>query len=168
MTTKPVINMDELELMEFGHGEAFAAKLGRIGPVIGAEKLGCMLTVVEPGKRAFPFHAHHVIEEMFVILEGSGEYRVGDARHAVRKGDILAAPTGGPETAHQIINTGTETLKYLALSTMGDPDVVEYPDSDKFLVYSRLDETGRPHNAGFMKIGRRGDDSLDYWNGEDA
>ena len=168
MAAKPVLNIDEVETMELGHGEAFASKLGRIGPAIGAQKLGCMLTKVEPGKRAFPFHAHHVIEEMFVILDGSGEYRLGDERYPVRQGDVLAAPAGGPETAHQIINTGTQTLTYLSVSTMADTEIVEYPDSNKFAVMSQFDESGMPQNARFAIIGRREENTLDYWDGEDA
>ena len=35
------------------------------------------LTAVPPGKRAFPFHNHRVNEEMFFILEGTGEVRIG-------------------------------------------------------------------------------------------
>jgi uncharacterized cupin superfamily protein len=36
-----------------------------------------------------------------------------------------------PETAHQIVNTGTAELKYLAVST-ALPEFAEYPDSGKF------------------------------------
>ena len=168
MATKPVVNIDDLHLVEFGHGTSFGCKLGRAGPIIGARKLGCMLTIVESGKRAFPFHAHHVTEEMFVVLEGEGEYRFGDGRYPIRQGDILAAPSGGPETAHQIINTGSATLRYLSISTMADPEVVEYPDSGKFAVMSQLDETGMPHNARLALIGRREDNALDYWDGENG
>ena len=137
---KPVLNIDDAELMDFASpNEKFKAKLGRMGPALGAEKLGAMLTIVEPGKRAFPFHVHHAIEEMFYVIEGAGEYRFGDETFPIRKGDLLGAPTGGPERAHQIVNTGDETLKYLAFSTMDKIDVVEYPDSDKFLTFASED-----------------------------
>ena len=119
---KPVVNVDDLDLNDFGHGEKFGAKLGQIGALIGAEAMGCMLIVVEPGKAAFPFHVHHANEEMFVILEGSGEYRFGEAVHDIRAGDVLAAPAGGPDVAHQITNTGSSTMKYLGLSTKIGPE----------------------------------------------
>ncbi len=161
---KPVINIDDVEFMEFGKDEQFAASLGPIGATIGAEQLGCMFTVVEPGKRAFPFHVHHAIEEMFFVLEGTGQYRFGDKVYDIKKGDVLAAPTGGPERAHQIINTGNETLKYLAVSNKIQPDVVEYPDSGKFAVMSRMDDW-TPQSAKLKYIGRV-ETSLDYWDGE--
>ncbi len=167
MAQKPILNIEEIDTVDFGHGERFGAKLGRIGAAIGAEKLGCMLTVVEPGKRAFPFHAHHVAEEMFFILEGKGEYRFGSDTYPIRSGDVLAAPCGGAEVAHQIVNTGDKPIKYLSVSTKADPEVVEYPDSGKFLTVSRLDETGLRQGAKLSFIGRQAS-AVDYWDGEDA
>jgi uncharacterized cupin superfamily protein len=49
-------------------------------------------------------------------------------------------PTGGPEVAHQIItNTGTTTMRYLALSTLVDIETCEDPDSQKVLVRENVD-----------------------------
>ena len=165
MTKRPILNINDAEFMDFGSpNQKFQAKLGRMGPAVGAEKLGAMLTVVEPGKRAFPFHAHHAIEELFYIIEGNGEYRFGGETHAIREGDVLAAPTGGPERAHQIINTGEKALKYLAISTIEKMDIVEYPDSDKFLTFSS--EDGNPQNARMRFIGRT-ESEVGYFDGED-
>lgn len=163
--TKPVLNIDDAELIDFGSASGkFKAKLGRMGPAVGAEKLGAMLTIVEPGKRAFPFHVHHAIEEMFFIIEGEGEYRFGGKTYPVGKGDLLAAPSGGPEHAHQIVNTGSETLKYLAFSTMDAVDIVEYPDSEKFHFFASKD--GTPETAHMRATGRISPVS-DYFDGED-
>lgn len=164
-TSKPVLNIDDAELMDFGSPSGkFQAKLGRMAPALGAEKLGAMLTIVESGKRAFPFHAHHAIEEMFYIIEGAGEYRFGEETHPIKQGDLLGAPCGGPERAHQIVNTGQEPLKYLAFSTMDKIDVVEYPDSDKFLTFAS--EDGSPQTARMRFIGRM-TSAVDYFDGED-
>lgn len=163
--TKPILNIDDAELMDFASPkDKFAAKLGRMGPSIGAEQLGAMLTIVEPGKRSFPFHVHHLNEEMFFIIEGSGEYRFGDETYPIRKGDLLGAPAGGAERAHQIINTGSETLKYLSFSTKHTLDIVEYPDSDKFLAFSS--EDGSMETVRMRYVGRK-ESTLDYFDGED-
>jgi len=163
--TKPILNIDDAELMDFGSpGGKFKARLGRMGPALGAEKLGAMLTIVEPGKRAFPFHVHHAIEEMFFIIDGEGEYRFGEETHKIKPGDLLSAPCGGPERAHQIVNTGDNTLKYNAFSTMENMDVVEYPDSEKFLAFSS--EDGSPQTARMRFIGRQGS-AVDYFDGEE-
>ena len=161
---KPVVNIADLPSMKMGHGDAFGATLSRIGPLIGAKDLGCMLTIVEPGKCAFPFHAHHVAEELFFVLEGTGEYRFGKDRYPIKSGDVLTAPAGNGDVAHQIKKIGDRELRYLAISTMPDPDVVEYPDSKKFAVFSRSVD-GSPMKAEVMYIGRQ-EASLDYWDGE--
>ena len=98
---------------------------------------------------------------MFVILDGEGEYRFGDHRVAVSKGDVLGAPAGGPETAHQLINTGPAVLIYLAISTKAKTEIVEYPDSGKFLA-----KTYGEGKTTFRAIGRAADTNLDYWDGE--
>ena len=162
---KPVVNIADVELMDRGHGEKFALKWGRIGPLIGAQALGCALHVVPAGKRAFPLHAHHANEEMFFILSGTGEYRFGDKTYPIKAGDMLAAPAGGAELAHQIINTGADEMRYLGFSTMLTPEAVDYPESGKFAVWSRPHPSGDPRMAGLRYIGRR-ETTLDYWEGE--
>lgn len=164
MATKPVINIDDVKLQERGNSAGFAAKVGSFGREIGSTGLGVMLHVVEPGKKAFPRHNHHRIDEMFIILQGEGTYRLGDASYPVRAGDVCAAPTGGPETAHQIVNTGTETLKYIGVSTLADTEVVEYPDSGKIAVISRFDWATM--SGGVRHIFRASDKSADYFEGE--
>ena len=162
----PVLNIADVPLRESMHGEKFAAKLGRIGAAIGAKKLGCQLHIVPAGKTAFPRHAHHANEEMFLILEGTGIYRLGPNSFSVKTGDVLSAPAGEAETtAHQIINTGAGEMRYLAFSTRNDPDVVEYADSNKFLVSSMVPPDAGLRAARFMHIARPGT-SLDYWDGE--
>ena len=163
--TKPVINIAEIPLRSLTHGKGFAAQLGRIGSLIGAKKLGCQLHIVPPGKKAFPRHAHHVNEEMMFILSGEGAYRAGEESYPVRAGDIIAAPAGDGSTAHQLLNTGANDLRYLCFSTRLDPEVVEYPDSGKFAVASMVPEEQGLMAARIAFVGRLGS-GVDYWDGE--
>ncbi len=71
---------------------------------------------------------------MFLILDGEGELRFGDQRYPIRRHDVIACPTGGAEVAHQIINTGTSPLRYLALSNVAEVESCEYPDSQKISI----------------------------------
>ncbi len=172
----PIINIADLSYNDFGHGvhypgalkarAHFKARLGQAGSKIGAQKLGYNVTVIPPGKRAFPFHSHRVNEEMFFVLEGAGEIRIGDKKHAIKQGDFISCPPGGPETAHQIINTSeTAELKFLAVSTMLSPEIAEYPDSGKFGVAAQFPSKidGKPETIRF--IGRL-ETATDYWEGE--
>jgi uncharacterized cupin superfamily protein len=160
------MNIADAPLRENGNGGQFEARLGRIGGLIGASKLGCQLHVVPPGKKAYPRHAHHVNEEMFFVLSGEGSYRLGEETYSIRAGDLMSAPAGGVATAHQLINTGANELRYLAFSTRLDPDVVEYPDSNKFAVASMVPQDKGLMGAKLAFIGRR-ESSLGYFDGEE-
>lgn len=165
MSAVPVISLADLPLRDGGNGAAFKAQIAPFAPMIGSTGLGAMLTIVEPGEKAFPFHNHHQIHELFVVVEGEGTYRIGDGEHAIKAGDARAAPAGGPEAAHQIRNTGNKALKYLGISTPAETEIVEYPDSGKFAVMSRYD-WNNPASGGIRYVGRS-ENSLDYFEGEE-
>ena len=162
MADKCIVNINDVSLDERKHGNRFAAKVGRVGPIVGMTQLGCTLHVVPPGKRAYPFHAHHENEEMFFILSGRGEYRCGEETFPIKPGDVIAAPAG--KTAHQLVNSGAEELRYLGISTIGSIDLVEYPDSNKFAVAAGV-KNADFKSATFVYLGRKGQ-PLDYWEGE--
>lgn len=169
----PVINLADLEIRSAGedhvpHGDGadkYDLRHAEIASRIGARKLGYNLTAVAPGKTSGPFHSHSQEEEMFFILEGTGELRYGNARHPLRAGDIIACPTGGPGTAHQIFNTGNTEMRYLALSTLAPIEVCEYPDSGKFGVFEDLPADGDWQRTALRHLARR-EDTRDYWEGE--
>lgn len=162
----PVLNVHDARgfVMQGGDGETFAATVAPVGQVIGAAGLGAMFVTVAPGKRAFPFHNHLGNDEMFVILEGTGTYRFGDQIYDVGAGDVCAAPRGGPDKAHQLINSGDSDLKYIGISTMNDPDVVEYPDSGKYAAIAVA--PGPDFMNAHLRVVGRVEDSRDYWEGE--
>ncbi len=141
------------------------AQLAPVGAKLGAQKLGYNVTALPPGKRAFPLHHHHVNEEMFFILEGEGEIRIGQTRQPVKRGDFIACPPGGPETAHQIVNTSQAELRFLAISTRLSPDIAEYPDSKKFGVLADFGPGPDGKPQWFRYLGRA-EQSLNYWEGE--
>jgi uncharacterized cupin superfamily protein len=107
-----------------------------------------------------PFHSHHGEEEMFLVIEGEGELRFGDQKYPIRKHDVIACPTGGPEVAHQIINTGKTTMRYLALSTLAELDACEYPDSQKVSIV-----TGHRSESGLRKM-FRAENTVAYYDRE--
>lgn len=131
---KPIANLDDVAFDDVEEDGLYTSRRARFSDAIGGRNLGYNLTVLPPGKAQCPFHSHHGEEEMFLILEGEGELRFGEERHPIRKHDVIACPPGGPEVAHQIINTGTETMRYLAVSTRVPLDSCEYPDSGKISI----------------------------------
>ena len=169
-SARPIVNIHDVtastdDTRTKEHGDAFACSITPVSAHNGAQKLAYNITTVPPGKRAFPFHNHHVAEEMFLVLSGTGTLRFGDAEHPLREGDCVACPPGGADVAHQIINTGDVELRYFALATDEANDVFEYPDSHKFGV-----SVGRKPQSRFMESRLWGiwDQAAtkDYWDGE--
>ncbi len=163
-TRKPILNIDQLPLEEWRHGERFEARMAQIGRLLGARKLGYRLVVLPPGKAAWPLHAHYVNEEMFFIIEGSGSLRLGEENWPLRAGDVVAAPPG-PETPHQIVNDSETDLRYLCVSTMEAPDIVAMPDSGKINVMAGSPPGGEKA-ARTLSICLPLDAAVDYWEGE--
>jgi len=147
-----VINIDALKLEHFTKGATFESRSARIGPLLGAKQIGYSYDVVPPGKRSCPFHSHRGEEEMFFIVRGTGLLRYGSETRQIRAGDVICCPTGGPQTAHQIVNDSDEELAYLSVSTMAPVEICEYPDSNKMGIYAE----------GLRHMTRSGD-GLDYW-----
>jgi uncharacterized cupin superfamily protein len=157
---KPIVNLDEVEFDDVEENGRYTSRRALFSGRIGAKQLGYNLTVVPPGKVQCPFHNHRAEEEMFFILEGEGELRFGDRRYPLRKHDVIACPTGGPEVAHQILNTGPTELRYLAVSTLADVEACEYPDSGKVMIGA-----GEPGAGGLRKM-FRAESTVEYYDRE--
>jgi uncharacterized cupin superfamily protein len=162
--SKCVINASQATTHSGGSGDFFAYSMTELAAALGAQAIGANITRVPPGKAAFPFHHHYANEEHFFVLSGSGILRDGAELHEVRKDDYIVNLPGGPERAHQFINTGAEDLVYLAISTNAVPDVCGYPDSGKTSV--RIAPYGE-ENSRFL-IPDASKDSVSYWEREDG
>jgi uncharacterized cupin superfamily protein len=143
------------------------------------DRLGCSLYELPAGANAWPYHYHTANEEALFVLAGRGQLRIAseatdserieapnpeadtDTRTvSIEAGDYAAFPadaTGG----HQVINDSDDLLRYLAISTMADPDVTVYPDSGKLGVFVGSPPGGRDPRSlhGYYRI----DDDVDYW-----
>lgn len=169
--TKPIINVADVDMQVRPPGlaptgpaaELYDARIAFVSRQHGASKLGYNITAVPPGKRAFPFHSHQMNDEMFFIWSGTGEVRIGGEVHPIRPGDIISCPAGGPETAHQIVNTGSEELRYLAVSSMHAPEIAEYPESGRFGLLALLAPAPDGSPRMLMFVGRESE-TLGYWD----
>ena len=88
-----------------------------------------------------------------------------EERVALRPGDWVTLPAG-PDHAHQVINDGGSTLRYLCISNRARADIVGYPDSQKVLA------SASPTNDFFAPPWVRSifmaDQTADYYDGEDV
>ena len=132
-------------------GATVARERRDIGAAAGSVRTGMKLVNVRPGKLGVAPHCHSAEEEIFVVLEGSGDLLLGDEEVPVRAGHVIARPPG-TGVAHTM-RAGLDGLTYLAYGTRVPNDICYYPRS------------GKVYFGGVGVIGRI--EQLDYWDGED-
>lgn len=155
-------NLDSIEKHREQRDPLYDTVCARLGTGTAATKLGISVDILAPGKRGCPYHFHHAQEEAFVVLEGEGQLRVAGEWLALQAGDVVFIPPG-PAYPHQIVNSSSAPLKYLSISTKDSPEIVEYPDSGKYLAMAP--PPPGPDAERFARMHRPADD-LDYWDGE--
>jgi len=101
-----------------------------LGEALGAQKLGGTIYLIEPEQRICPYHWHFGEEEWLIVLDGAVQLRTPDGERGLAQGDVVAFPTG-PGGAHDVRCSGTEAARVLMLSTLADPEICVYPDSEK-------------------------------------
>lgn len=147
--------------------DGFAFERRKLGGATDGEALGCSLYVVPPGERAWPYHYHTANEEAIYVLAGAGELRGPDDERVPLEPGTYASFPAGPDGTHGVHNTGDEPLRYLAMSTMVDPDVLVYPDSSKVGVVVGAPPGGDEDERTLTKYFREADE-VGYWDGEAA
>jgi mannose-6-phosphate isomerase-like protein (cupin superfamily) len=107
-------------------GEPFIARDGaRIFELFQSSGLSIASGYLKPEQRALS-HFHDSSEEIYYIISGSGEVKVGDVTEKIEAGDVVRMLPG--ET-HALKNTSqTEIMKVLAISSPA------YADDDIFFV----------------------------------
>ena len=167
MSASPkAIATDAIPWKEQAFGSRFHFRRKALSALAGGCKLGCSLYEVLPGYRAWPLHYHCANEEAIYILSGRGTLRLADEDIPVTTGDYIPLPVG-PMGVHQLVNTGTDTLQYLCISTMLEPDVVVYPDSDKVGIFGGAAPGDNKNPRTFHKFLAL-DGEVAYWHGEES
>ena len=137
----------------------FHALRSRLGYQLGSERLGVSLCELPPGQAAYPYHYHPSEEELLIAIARSQSLRTPDGWRDLVEGETVSF-LRGPAGAHQLLNTTDTAVRFLAVSTNSDPDIVLYPDSNKLAAAERL-----PRGGGLRSFFRL-DDAVDYWAGE--
>jgi uncharacterized cupin superfamily protein len=138
----------------------YHAPRAKLGPMIGASKIGGSIYELEPGQAVCPYHYEYGNEEWLLVLEGSATLRQadgeGDRETVLEPGDVVCFPDG-PEGAHKVSNASDAPVRVLLLSTCVGPSASVYPDSDKIGVW--------PDGGRDSLIVRR-ESAVDYYDGE--
>lgn len=152
-------NINDPDFDEPREHPGFHAQRARLSRQAGSERLGLSLWEVPPGEAAYPYHHHLGEEELVLVLDGRPELRTPAGTRELREGEVVAF-LRGEDGAHQLVNRTQETVRFLAFSTSGEPDLVIYPDSGKVGAFERL-----PDGSGLREM-FRAVDAVDYYEGE--
>jgi uncharacterized cupin superfamily protein len=128
-----------------------------VGQRVGGELIGASMSEVEPGNKLWPYHTHYANEEWVIVLRGTATLRTPEGERELKEGDVVCFPRG-KDGAHQIINRTDSPIRVLMLSTMINPDIIEYLDTGKILAND---------TAGEDIVFARPGPTAEYWEGED-
>ncbi len=154
-------NIGEPHFDEPREHPGFRCLRARLGRQAGSERLGLSLWEVPPGEAAYPYHHHLAEEELVVVLEGTPSLRTPEGWRDLGEGEVVAF-LRGESGGHQIVNRTEQTVRFLAFSSSGEPDIVMYPDSGKLGAFERL-----PEGGGLRTMFRLAD-VVEYHEGERA
>ena len=132
--------------------DGYHTSYARVGPLVGATKLGLSVYELPPGQSICPYHYEVGFDEWLFVLSGQPTLRDPEGECELRVWDCVFFPDG-PDGAHKVTNRTEETVRVAILSNKGDPGAAVYPDSDK---------------VGMWPPGKlfRQSDAVDYWDGE--
>lgn len=122
------VALQDVELDEVRHGPTQLA-CRPLDAAVGATRTRLTWVRIDAGARSWPLHCHSAETELFVVLAGRGQLRLGDALHTVRAGSVVSRPAG-TGVAHQFL-AGDEPLELLAYSDHRTEDMAYFPDSRK-------------------------------------
>lgn len=132
MAFENVVNVDSLEFTRVG-SEAYQSEIAELSSTLDTKHLGFHVQILPPHMFSCPYHFHRAEEEFFLVLEGCATLRQKEGFQHVGPGDVIFCGLG-EEHAHQLYNHTDEPFRFLALSTLAQWDVCEYPDSGKLNV----------------------------------
>jgi uncharacterized cupin superfamily protein len=122
----------------------------RFGKSIGASTIGGTIYDLPQGQSICPYHFEYGDEEWLIVLTGSPTVRTPNETTTLDPGDVVCFPAG-PEGAHKV----TGPARVLMVSTLNEPSVAVYPDSDKLGVF-----------VGDYRLLVERNSGVDYWLGE--
>jgi uncharacterized cupin superfamily protein len=119
---------------EFSQGQ-FGLKGSSVARAAGSQKVGATVYEIPPGKKNLPYHFHHAVEELIIVLSGRLSLRTPEGDRELAVGEVVACPAG-PKGGHQLRNVGDEPARAIIASSKADADFLVYPDSNKLQAMS--------------------------------
>ena len=120
---------------EWDEGEDWSGGGGESKRLPHGERLGASVYELGPGN-FIVYHFHHGWEELMIVLEGEPTLRTPDGERRLSRGDTVFFPVG-PDGAHALRNDTDAPVRIVMASTLGSPEVAEYPDLKQITAHGR-------------------------------
>ena len=125
------VNLFDVELAKDEEdAPGYELSYARVGPRVGAEKLGLSVYQLASGQSICPYHYETGEEEWLIVLVGVPTLRAPDGEHQLRPWDAVFFPNN-EDGAHKVTNNSDETVRVAIWSNRVNPNTSIYPDSDK-------------------------------------
>jgi uncharacterized cupin superfamily protein len=117
------------------HKHSFEFKRSDISNFSQGGKQEVFFYTLPPGKANFPYHYHAASDEVYYIISGEGTLKTPEGEKIVSEGDAIIMPAN-ENGAHMLMNTSDIPLVYINVKTVNSPDIVVFPETEKFAVFS--------------------------------
>jgi uncharacterized cupin superfamily protein len=132
----------------------YLCRAARLGPKLGASRLGMSVYDLPPGEAICPYHFEWTDEEWLIAVAGRPTVRTPEGERLLDPGEVVCFPAG-PAGGHPVRNAGEEPVRVAIFSTKNEFGIAEYPDSDKVGIW-----------AGDTHYMLRRSEHFEYWEGE--
>jgi mannose-6-phosphate isomerase-like protein (cupin superfamily) len=112
------INLDAVEDMAARYGMQELGEARYLREEVGAETIGLTLYRMRPGRRTGFGHRHEAVEEMYVVLAGSGRVKVADEIIDLGPRDVVRVAAA----CVREFEAGPDGMELLATGTHVDGD----------------------------------------------
>lgn len=109
-----IIDIDKAPIRELPNGRGKSVQL--FNPTNGVNNVDIHINTLNPGVTAGGIHYHRYIENVYVILEGSGEIIDEAGKHTpIRAGQAVFFKPGDQKDTHEIYNNGKVPLRLVEI-----------------------------------------------------
>lgn len=107
-------------------------------PLLGPSRAFFRVELIQNGESPARYHSHSAVDEFYLILDGSGTLRYNDKDLIVKRGDLIAKPTG-PDARSQLIADRGEPLRILDMEiwdhrARNSKDLIHNPDFNEIFM----------------------------------
>ena len=148
-----IVNLFDVELqLDDDDPDGYGTSYARVGPTLGAVKLGLSVYELPPGQSICPYHYENAEEEWLIVLTGRPTLRTPQGERQLEPWDCAFFPIG-EDGAHKVTNHTEGVARVCIWSNRLAVATSVYPDSQK---------VGAWPPGKLFRLG----DAVDYWDGE--